>query len=185
MLDIWIWSKNGVEEHFSRCTHCLPTVHSHYTSYVHRVLGGSIVCGCKLDGHIYLYCAYTYICTYITYLRTYIAYRPTILYMAQCIGCTADEPTGLECTIHNISVAMVVHSHCTTVHVGIGRHSILHLTTIARLHLHPHTPEHTCLMSLSLCQCHMSLWRYSHDCVVLHGTTCPCVLGVYTCLNGY
>ena len=68
--------------------------------------------------------------------------------MAQCIGCTADEPIGLQCTIHNISVAMVVYSHCTAVHVGIGRHSILHLTTIAHF-------THIMLQGIHVsCHCH-------------------------------
>ena len=157
----------------------------HYTIYVHRVLGWSIVCGCKLDGHIYIYCTYTYIYTYITYLRTYIAYRPTILYIGHSV-LGAQQMNLLDLNAQFIIFQLLWLCIVTILlYVHVGRYTqYIALDNYCSFHTH-HAPGHTCLMSLSLCQCHMSLWRNSNDCVVLHGTTCPCVLGIYTCLNGY
>ena len=99
-----------------------------------------------------------------TYVRTYIAYRPTILYMAQCIGCTADEPTGLECTIHNISVAMVEYSHYTAVRT-CGQVDTVYCT--CQLLLISHTSRSRAYMShvtVTLSMSHVTLTVLSRLC---------------------
>ena len=62
MGDIFTPIKNGIKEHFIRCTHCLPTVHSHYTScvrWVHESLYANSM-------GIFIFIVHNpYICTYI------------------------------------------------------------------------------------------------------------------------